>query len=90
MHIYKHALRNALIPTVTILGTGFGQILVGTVLLEITFLWPGLGRYAVDSILSVDFNAVIGTTLVIGVIFIVANFVVDLVYGLLDPRIRYD
>lgn len=88
--ILRHALRNALIPVVTILGIGFGQLLAGTVLLEVVFDWHGLGSYALESILSVDFNGVMGVSIVIGVVFILSNFVVDLLYGVLDPRIRID
>lgn len=87
--ILRHAFRNALIPVVTMLGIQIGFLLSGAVLVEVVFTWPGLGRYAVDSVLSFDFNAVIGAALVIAVIFVVSNTVVDLLYAQLDPRISH-
>ncbi len=86
--ILLHAFRNALIPVVTMLGIQIGFLLSGAVLVEVVFTWPGLGRYAVDSVLSFDFYAVIGAALVIAVIFVVSNTIVDLLYVQLDPRIR--
>ncbi|MDE2749563.1 MAG: ABC transporter permease [Chloroflexota bacterium] len=87
--ILRHAFRNALIPVVTMLGIQIGFLLSGAVLVEVVFTWPGLGRYAVDSVLSFDFYAVIGAALVIAVIFVVSNTVVDLLYVQLDPRIKH-
>ena len=87
--IVRHAFRNALIPLVTMLGIQIGFLLSGAVLVEVVFTWPGLGRYAVESVVSFDFYAVIGAALVIAVIFVVSNTIVDLLYAQLDPRIQY-
>ena len=87
--VLRHAFRNALIPVVTMLGIQIGFLLSGVVLVEVVFTWPGLGRYAVESVVSFDFYAVIGAALVIAVIFVVSNTAVDLLYVQLDPRIRH-
>ncbi|MFO7835770.1 MAG: ABC transporter permease [Candidatus Thorarchaeota archaeon] len=87
--IYKHALRNALIPTVTVIGLAFGSLITGAVLTESIFSWPGLGRWATGAILTSDMAAITGFTLLVALIFVSANLIVDLVYGALDPRIRY-
>ncbi len=87
--VLRHAFRNALIPVVTMLGIQIGFLLSGVVLVEVVFTWPGLGRYAVDSVLSFDFYAVIGAALVIAVIFVLSNTIVDLLYAQLDPRISH-
>ncbi|MHA1217035.1 MAG: ABC transporter permease [Candidatus Thorarchaeota archaeon] len=87
--IYKHALRNALIPTVTVIGLAFGGLMTGAVLTETIFSWPGLGRWAVRAILNSDIAAINGFTLLVALIFVTANLIVDLVYGILDPRIRF-
>ncbi len=87
--IYRHALRNALIPTTTVIGLAYGGLLEGSVLTETIFSWPGLGRYITGAFLSLDFPAVMGGTLLIAVIYSLANLVVDLVYALINPRIRY-
>jgi peptide/nickel transport system permease protein len=86
--IRVHVLPNALIPTVTVLGLAVGGLLSGAVLTETVFAWPGVGRYAVDAARSLDFQAVLGVTLVIGVIYVLTNAVVDILYAALDPRIR--
>jgi ABC-type dipeptide/oligopeptide/nickel transport system permease component len=88
--IYKHALKNALIPVVTVVGMQFGGLLGGAVVTETIFSWPGVGRLAVNSILRRDFPMVQGTTLVLCFTFVVMNLFVDLMYTFLDPRIRYD
>ncbi len=88
--IIKHALRNALVPVVTIGGLEFGRLMAGAVLTETVFTWPGVGRLLVDSILARDYPVVQGAVLLIAVSFIVVNLLVDLIYGLIDPRIRYD
>ena len=87
--VYKHALTNALIPVVTILGLYFGRMLGGAVITETVFAWPGLGRYMIDAIIMRDIYVVQGTILVFAVAVVVVNLVVDLLYGLLDPRITY-
>lgn len=86
--IYRHALSNALIPTVTVLGLAFGDILAGTVLTETIFSWPGIGRYAYQSAVTLDFPAIMGVSLVIAGVFIVVNLATDLAYVFLDPRLR--
>lgn len=88
--IWKHMLRNAMIPTTTMIGLRFGWMLGGTVMVETVFNWPGLGLYAVQAAIFADFNAIMGATLLIGLSFGVANLLVDLLYGFLDPRIRYE
>ncbi len=86
--ILRHTLRNAFLPVVTVLGLNFGLLLGGAVLTETIFSWPGLGRYVVDSLLGRDYAAVQGCILIFAVLMATINLAVDLVYGLLDPRIR--
>ncbi len=86
--ILRHALRNAFLPIVTVLGLNLGLLLGGAVLTETIFSWPGLGRYVVDSLMARDYAAVQGCILVFAALMAVINLVVDLVYVLLDPRIR--
>ena len=87
--VYNHALRNALIPIVTIIGLQFGTLLGGAVLTETVFAWPGIGRLLVDSIGYRDYPTIQGTVLVITVGFVLVNILVDVLYAYLDPRIRY-
>lgn len=87
--LYTHALRNALLPVITMLGLQFGSILSGAVLTETVFAMPGLGRLLVDSIHNRDYPVVQGCVLLITVFFVVINLFVDLLYALIDPRIRY-
>jgi peptide/nickel transport system permease protein len=87
--IIRHGLKNALIPVVTIFGLQFGQLLAGTVVIETVFGRPGIGRLAVDAILAKDFPVVQGVVLVVAVFYVTVNLLVDLIYALLDPRIRY-
>ena len=86
--IYRHALRNALIPTVTIIGLQFGTLLGGAVIVETVFARQGLGRLIVGGILQKDFPIVQGAVLVTALVYVLANFLVDLAYAALDPRIR--
>jgi len=86
--IYVHALKNALIPVLTIVGLSFGFLLGGSVLIEKVFAWPGIGLYAVDSIAFLDYNAILGVTLIATMSFIFVNLAVDILYAKLDPRIR--
>lgn len=88
--VVKHALRNALVPVITVAGLEFGRLLAGAVLTETVFTWPGIGRLLVDSILARDYPVVQGAVMLIAISFILVNLVVDLVYGVIDPRIRYD
>lgn len=87
--IFKHGLRNALIPTVTALGMQFSALLGGTVIVEVVFAWPGIGRYAVGSIKTLDFPAIMSVTVVLAVIFLAVNLLVDMLYAWLDPRVKY-
>jgi ABC-type dipeptide/oligopeptide/nickel transport system permease component len=87
--IYKHALRNAMIPTVTVIGLAFGGLMTGAVLTETIFSWPGVGRWSTRAILNSDIPSINAFTLLVAFIFVGANLIVDLVYGALDPRIRY-
>ena len=84
-----HALRNALIPTVTIIGLQFGAMLGGSIVVETVFAWPGLGFLMIQAIRTNDLPVVRAVVLVVGVAFVFINLIVDLLYGLLDPRIRY-
>ena len=88
--VIKHALKNALIPIITVVGLQFGMLLGGAVLTETVFAWPGVGRLIVDSILARDYPVIQGAILVFGLLFILVNLVVDLLYAYVDPRIRYD
>ncbi len=84
--IWKYVLRNALIGTVTQIGLIFGILLAGAVVVEAVFDWPGLGLYAVQSILQSDYNAIMGFTLLAGAMFIAVNLLVDITHGFIDPR----
>lgn len=86
--LIRHALRNALIPVTTMTGLQFGWLLGGTVLVETVYSWPGLGVYAVDSIGSLDFTATMAVALVLSAVFVLVNLLVDILYGVIDPRIR--
>ncbi len=87
--VLKHALKNALLPTITVIGLRVASLLEGAVLTETVFSWPGLGRYAVSSFLSIDFPAVVGVTIFIAFLYSFCNLIVDLLYGYLNPKIRY-
>lgn len=87
--IVKHALRNALIPVVTVIGLQMGALLGGAVLTETVFSWPGIGSYVVDGIMKTDYPRVQGAVLLIGTIFVLVNLVVDILYSYLDPRIQH-
>jgi peptide/nickel transport system permease protein len=88
--VFKHALKNAFLPIVTVIGLNFGLLLGGAVLTETIFSWPGLGRYVVDSLLARDYPAVQGCILLFAVIMVIMNLVVDMVYFYIDPRLRVD
>lgn len=88
--LFRHALKNAMIPVLTTIGVIFGSLLSGAVLTETIFAWPGLGRYATASATSLDFPAVMGVTLVAAVVYPVVNMLVDIGYHALDPRIRVE
>jgi ABC-type dipeptide/oligopeptide/nickel transport system permease component len=87
--VYRHALKNAMIPVVSIVGLQFAGLLGGAVIVETVFGWPGIGRLAVDAIFNRDIPVIQAVVLVAAVIFVFVNLLVDLLYGVLDPRIRY-
>ena len=86
----KHALRNALIPLVTVIGMEFGFLLGGAVIIETVFAWPGVGRLIVQSILDRDYPVVQAAVMLLAIVFVVVNLLVDLLYAWLDPNISYD
>ena len=85
----RHVLRNAMLPAVTVLGLEFGLLAAGVFVVESIFQWPGLGNYAFQAIQASDYNATLGATLVIAILYVVINLIVDIAYLYLDPRIRY-
>jgi peptide/nickel transport system permease protein len=87
--VLRHGLRNALIPTVTVMGLAIGFMLGGSVLVETIFNWPGIGQYAYDSIINLDYPSILGVTLLATIIFLLSNLAVDIIYVVLDPRIEY-
>jgi len=88
--VFKHALRNALLPVITVVGADFGSFLSGAVLTESIFAWPGLGRFTLDAILKRDLPAIQGAVLFMAVLFMVVNLVVDLLYARVDPRVKLE
>jgi peptide/nickel transport system permease protein len=90
MIIAKYALKNALIPTLTMIGLRYGWMLGGTILVETVFDWPGIGNYAVGAAVYSDFQPVMAVTIILGLNFMLANLLVDIGYGFLDPRVRYE
>lgn len=87
--VWRHAVRSALIPIITVIGLLYAQLMSGTVLTESIFSWPGLGRYAFSSAGNLDFPAIMGVALVIGTFYVAVNLVVDVLYAYINPRIRY-
>ena len=85
----RHVMRNAFLPTLTVLGLQVGYLLAGNFLVESVFNWPGIGLYAIDAIANLDYAAIMGVTLVVSVVYVAVNLVVDILYVLLDPRITY-
>jgi peptide/nickel transport system permease protein/oligopeptide transport system permease protein len=88
--LVRHALRNALIPVITVLGLDFGYYLTGSILTETIFSWPGLGRYVVNAIARRDLPAITGSVLFLSVVFVLVNLITDLAYAKTDPRVAYD
>jgi peptide/nickel transport system permease protein len=86
---WGHVVRNSLLPTVTVLGNTFNTLLAGVFVVEVVFNWPGIGWYATKSILAADYIAIIGVTLIIAMISTTLNLMVDILYGVIDPRIQY-
>ena len=88
--VVRHALRNALIPVITVLGLDFGYYLTGSILTETIFSWPGLGRYVVNAISRRDLPAIQGSVLFLSVVFVAVNLLTDLAYAKADPRVSYE
>ena len=88
--IMKHALGNALVPVITVSAMGFCNLLGGMVFVEQIFSWPGIGQYAYLSAKSLDFPAICGVSLLIAAVYVVVNLLIDILYGVIDPRIRYE
>ncbi|MBX3145076.1 MAG: ABC transporter permease, partial [Trueperaceae bacterium] len=87
--VRKHALRNALLPVITVIGLSFGVLLSGAILTETVFSWPGIGRWVFDAIASRDYPIIQGGVIFVAAMFVVVNLLVDLSYALIDPRIQY-
>jgi len=88
--IYKHALRNAMIPVITVVGVMFGRLIAGAVLTETIFSWPGMGLYTVQSILYLDFQPIMGFTILVAFFYVSVNLITDILYGLFDPRVALE
>lgn len=88
--VIKHTLKNAMIPVITVIGTQIASLLSGAVLTETIFAWPGIGRLSVDALVARDFPMIRGTVIFMALVFLAANLIVDISYGLFDPRVRYD
>jgi peptide/nickel transport system permease protein len=86
--VFGYLLRGSLLPILTVVGLAFGSLLSGTVLTEQVFGWSGLGQYAYTASTSLDLPAIMGVGLVVGLVYIGTNFVIDVIYGLIDPRVR--
>lgn len=88
--IWLHALRNAMIPVITVIGINFGSLLGGTIIIEQVFAINGVGRLMIDAIAARDFPVVQGTVLLVAALFVIVNLIVDIIYAMIDPRISYD
>jgi peptide/nickel transport system permease protein len=86
--VLRHVLRPALVSIITVAGVAFGSLLSGTVLVENIFSWPGLGQYAYHSAINLDLPAIMGVSIVVAAVYIAVNLIVDVLYGIIDPRIR--
>jgi peptide/nickel transport system permease protein len=86
--IVRHVLRPALVSIITVAGVAFGNLLSGTVLTETIYSWPGLGQYAYNSATNLDLPSIMGVSVVVAIVYIGINLLVDLLYGVIDPRIR--
>lgn len=87
--LYRHALPNALLPVITIIGMNIGTMLTGSVLIEVVFAWPGMGRLLYDGVLARDYPLIIGIILITSIVVILINLITDVLYAVIDPRIRY-
>ena len=90
MVIYKHAVRNAMVPVVTVIGLNFGLLLAGAILTETVFSWPGIGRLVVNAVYERDYPLVVGCILVFAIAFVIVNLITDILYTRIDPRIQYE
>jgi peptide/nickel transport system permease protein len=88
--IYKHAVRNAMVPVITVIGLNFGLLLAGAILTETVFSWPGVGRLVVEAVYERDYPLVVGCILVFAIIFVIVNLITDILYTYIDPRIKYE
>jgi len=88
--IFKHAVRNAMVPVVTVIGLNFGLLLAGAILTETVFSWPGLGRLVVEAVYERDYPLVVGCILFFAIVFVVVNLITDILYTYIDPRIKYE
>ena len=86
--MYRHALKNAITPVITIVGISIGMLIMGAVLIETIFNWGGIGTYAVEASRSLDFPAITGVCLIGGVVFLLSNLATDVAYAVIDPRVR--
>lgn len=86
--LFRHALKNALIPVITVFGLQFGQMIAFATITETIFAWPGMGKLLIDSIYRLDRPVIVAYLLMVAVMFVVINFLVDILYGLIDPRIE--
>ena len=86
--VFRHGLRNAIMPTLTLVGLAYGSLLSGAVLTETIFSWPGIGRYATTTAGTLDFPAIMGVALLTALVFVILNLIVDVLYGVLNPQIR--
>jgi peptide/nickel transport system permease protein len=88
--IYKHAVRNAMVPVVTVIGLNFGLLMAGAILTETVFSWPGLGRLVVEAVYERDYPLVVGCILIFAIVFVIVNLITDIFYTYIDPRIKYE
>jgi peptide/nickel transport system permease protein len=86
--LFRHTLRAALVPVITVGGLAFGSLLSGAVLVENIFSWPGVGQYAYNSAINLDLPAIMGVSLLVAIVYVAVNLIVDILYGIIDPRIR--
>jgi peptide/nickel transport system permease protein len=89
LRVWSHAFKNSLIPVITVLGINFGSLLTGAVIAETVFNIPGIGRYTFEAIIRLNFPGIIAATFLFGLVYIIVNFIIDIFYGIIDPRIRY-
>jgi len=89
LSVWKHALKNAMVPVVTVLGLNFGGLLSGAIIAETVFNIPGIGRYMYEAIMRLNFPVIIACTFLVAIVYVTVNLVVDILYALIDPRIRY-